>query len=118
MTKHAALMRWMLFAVVVVISLVFVSLTFAEDWTTTDGKTYKHVKVLKVDADAVTILDEDGGALVPLSTLPAPLQKKFNYDPTKAAAAAAERASEDNAATQAVAAQEAKDKADALDQQK
>jgi hypothetical protein len=56
----------------------------AEDWTTISGKVYKDVKVVKVEADAVTILDQDGGALVPLMLLPEALQKKFNYDPEKA----------------------------------
>lgn len=75
----------------VVIALGFLlglSVGRAEDWTTTDGKTYKNVKVVKVEDDAVTILDEDGGARVPLSTLSPDLQKKFNYDPAKAAIAA------------------------------
>jgi len=108
-------MRWMLFAV---ISLAVVGVAFAEDWTTTDGKTYKNVKVVKVEDDAVTILDEDGGALVPLSTLPPALQQKFHYDPVKAAAAAAQRQSEDDASTQAVATQEAQEKAQEADREK
>jgi hypothetical protein len=76
----------------------------AEDWTTTDGKTYKGVSVEKVEPDAVTILDDDGGALVPLAKLTPDLQKRFGYDPAKAAAAADARAKADaasNAALQA-----------------
>jgi hypothetical protein len=61
----------------------------AEDWTTTDGKTYKDVKVLKHDALTVTILDGDGGASVPLEKLPAGLQQRFEYDPAKAKAESA-----------------------------
>ena len=72
---------------------VFAGPLRAEDWTTTDGKVYHDVTVLKTDPDAVTILDHDGGALVPLSTLSPDLQKRFNYDPAKAAIAAAERQS-------------------------
>ncbi len=41
--------------------------------------------------DAVTILHKDGGALVPLELLPDDLQKRFNYDPKKARAAADDR---------------------------
>lgn len=67
----------------------------AEDWTTTDGKVYKDVKVVKLEADAVTILYNEGGALVPLATLPPALQEKFHYDPDKANAAAAARARAD-----------------------
>lgn len=61
---------------------------YAEDWKTTDGKTYANVTVVKVEDDAVTILDEDGGARVPLANLPADLQMRFNYDPEKAKEAA------------------------------
>ncbi len=64
----------------------------AEDWTTTDGKVYRDVKVMKAEADAVTIICKDGGALVPLSTLPPDLQQRFDYDPAKAQAAADARA--------------------------
>jgi hypothetical protein len=61
------------------------------DWITTDGKTYKNVKILKHDASTVTILDADGGASVPLEKLPGDLQKKFQYDLTKARAEVAAR---------------------------
>ncbi len=60
----------------------------ADDWKTTDGKVYQNVSVVKAEPDAVTILHQNGGALVPLATLPPDLQKKFNYDPIKAKAAA------------------------------
>lgn len=66
--------------------------TYAEDWTTTDGKVYKDVKVMKLEADAVTILYREGGALVPLATLSPALQEKFHYDPDKARAATFARA--------------------------
>lgn len=69
----------------------------AEDWMTTYGKVYRNVTVLKVEADAVTILHQDGGALVPLKLLPPDLQKRFNYDPLKAQAAADARAESDAA---------------------
>jgi beta-glucanase (GH16 family) len=75
----------------------FTSLTLsahAETWTTTDGKTYQDVKVIKTEDDAVTILDADGGALVPLGTLSPELQQRFHYDPEKAKIAAAHRQSE------------------------
>jgi len=67
----------------------------AEDWTTTDGKVYKDVAVVKTEPDAVTITHHDGGALVPLVNLPADLQKRFNYDPAKAKAAADARTQAD-----------------------
>ena len=74
----------------------------AEDWTTSDGKTYKAITVVKVEDDAVTILDEDGGALVPLAVLPADLQQKYHYDAAKAKIAAEKRAAAAEASTQAI----------------
>ena len=62
-----------------------------EDWITHDGTTYRDVKVLKVEPDAVTIIDAEGGALVPLAKLGPLLQKRFGYDPAKAKAAAEAR---------------------------
>lgn len=88
--------------IVIAISVVFVSRVQAEDWTTTDGKTFQNVKVVKVEDDAVTILDKDGGALVPLATLPPDLQKQFHYDPAKAQVAAAARQKDEQAAAQAI----------------
>jgi hypothetical protein len=61
----------------------------AEDWTTSDGKTYKNVQVLSHNAAYVTILHEDGGGRIPLSTLGPDLQKRFGYDPAAAAAVVA-----------------------------
>jgi len=93
MTKTSLYVIWALAFVVFPV--------MAEDWTTTDGKVYQGVKVVKVEADSVTILDSDGGARLALAILPPDLQKRFNYDPVKAKAAADARAKEDavNAAT-------------------
>jgi hypothetical protein len=81
------------------VALIFLALfgasLRAEDWTTSDGKVYRNVTVLKTEPDAVTILYRDGGALIPLANLPADLQKRFNYDPTKAKLAADARAKTD-----------------------
>jgi thiol-disulfide isomerase/thioredoxin/predicted secreted protein len=64
-------------------------------WTTTNGKTYQGVRIVKVEADSVTILDTDGGARVSISTLPPALQKQLNYDPKAAQQAAAIRQQHD-----------------------
>jgi hypothetical protein len=58
----------------------------ADDWKTTDGKVYHDVQVLNSQPDSVTILHQDGGASVPLATLPPDVQAKFHYDPVKAKA--------------------------------
>jgi hypothetical protein len=63
------------------IGCAFVCDVRAEDWITTDGKTYKDVKVVTTEADAVTIIDNDGGARIPLVMLSPDLQKRFNYNP-------------------------------------
>jgi hypothetical protein len=91
------------FLLVTVASGICLSVAQAEDWKTTDGMVYKDVKVIRVEDDAITIMYRDGGALVPLQKLPAPIQKQFSYDPVKAKIAAEARQKEDaenNAALQ------------------
>ena len=68
---------------------------FAEDWTTTDGKQYLNVKVVKVEDDAITVVYKEGGALIPMTKLPPALQKRFSYDPDKAKVAADARSKSD-----------------------
>ena len=80
----------LIFAVV-----IFSTSAFAEDWTTSDGMKYQNVQVIRVEDDAVTIIYKDGGALIPLYKLPPPLQKKYDYDPVKAKAAADARSKAD-----------------------
>jgi hypothetical protein len=86
--------------VVKAVFLIFVLLlsstfAFAEDWTTSDGMKYQNVQVVRVEDDAVTIIYKDGGALIPLFKLPPALQKKYDYDPVKAKAAADARSKAD-----------------------
>ena len=103
-------------ALLIAVSLVSIPSAYAEDWTTTNGKTYKDVTVVKFDAQSVTILDADGGASVSLADLPANLQQKFHYDPKAAAALKAQedaQAAADAKAQQAVAAAKAQDEAKA-----
>ena len=71
---------------------ISISTAAAEDWTTTDGTVYQDVKVIKIEADAVTILYRDGGLLLPLNKLPPELQKRLNFDAKMAQAAAKRRA--------------------------
>jgi hypothetical protein len=74
----------------------------AEDWVTTDGETYRGVKVVSHDAAFVTIMDEDGGARIPLRTLNPTLQARFGYDAAKAAALEAATEAQDRADRQAL----------------
>jgi len=59
-------------------------------WSTPQG-TFTWVHILKVEADRVTILHMQGQAVIPMSDLPPDLQKRLNYDPSAAMAAAAAR---------------------------
>lgn len=63
-------------------------------WVTTDGKVYQNVKIVKIEADCVTILHANGGARIDTSTLPAHLQSQLNYDPAMAQDASAQRMDE------------------------
>jgi hypothetical protein len=103
-------------AIILAFSLALTSTSaFAEDWMTTDGTKYENVKVIRVEADAVTILYKDGGALVPLFKLPPPLQQRFKYDPKKAKAAMEARAKAD--ATNAKELQAEMEQADVIKRQ-
>jgi hypothetical protein len=63
-------------------------------WVTSTGKVYNHVKVVKVEADCVTILHDDGGGRIDTSTLPPDIQRLLNYNPVIAQDAAAQRSDE------------------------
>jgi len=90
----------------------------AEDWTTTDGQTFHHVQVLSHDSAYVTILHEDGGGRIPLSTLGPALQKRFGYDPAKAAQEIAATAAADQRDKVALAKEKAQEDAQRAARQK
>ena len=52
----------------------------AEDWTTSDGKTYKDVVVVSHDAKIVTINSADGPATFPIAFLDKNLQSRIQAD--------------------------------------
>jgi len=81
--------------------------------TTTEGRTYNNVRITQVDADCITILCDDGGALVPISKLSADLQRQLNYDPDAAAEAAAKRKQTEDVQTSYIAAKTASAEIDA-----
>jgi hypothetical protein len=60
-----------LFLIIAIIS------TKGEDWTTSDGTTYKDVTVVKIEASSVTIQDVDGSATINLSKLPQDIQQRL-----------------------------------------
>jgi hypothetical protein len=70
------------------LALVFLALAplrgAGEDWTTTDGKTYKNIYPYWHDSTNVEIFWKGGGGMmIPLANLPPALQKRFGYDPVK-----------------------------------
>jgi hypothetical protein len=75
-------------------------------WATVDGKhVYKNVIVCKVEADCVTILDDDGGSRVDIANLPPDIQQQLNYDPNLAAQAAEARQEQEQSSQAALAAE-------------
>ncbi len=79
----------------------------ATDWTV-NGTVYHHVVAGQVEPDRVHISCDGGAGTVQLSDLPPDLQKRFNYDPAQAKAAAQKREDDQRAAdaSEAAAAQQ------------
>jgi hypothetical protein len=67
--------------------LLLTTFLHSEDWTI-NSKTYLNVKVTKVEPDQVHILFDGGIGAIKMVDMPSDLQKRFNYDPTAAKAAA------------------------------
>jgi hypothetical protein len=63
--------------------------TTLPDVKTTDGREFKNVSVTKVEPDGITVMTNDGVEKILFPVLPPDIQKKFNYDPQKAAIYAA-----------------------------
>lgn len=58
----------------------------SNDLATTDGQIYRQVRVRKIEPDGLTIRHEAGLAKLVFPLLPEDWQKKYEYDPQKAAA--------------------------------
>lgn len=71
----------------------FTQLLYCEDWTV-KGKEFHNISILNSDPDVVSIMYDGGIAHFPLADLPTDLQKRFHYDPAKAAVAATARAAQ------------------------
>jgi hypothetical protein len=63
----------------------------AEDLTTLDNSTYHGVRVSRVEVDGIIALYSGGGGKIFFTNLPPDAQKKYGYDPAKAAALAAKQ---------------------------
>lgn len=84
------------------LSLFLTTAAHASDLVTRSGKVYHDYRIVAHDAGYVTILDSEGGAHVPLSDLPADLQRQYNYDPAQAAAFVHQFTAADHQASMAV----------------
>jgi hypothetical protein len=69
----------------VLLSILAVQLQ-AEDFTLRDGRTITNATVLRSDAASVTLKLDGGIERVEISQMPENVQRRFNYDPAKAAA--------------------------------
>ncbi|MGD9874516.1 MAG: hypothetical protein AB7T27_09635 [Kiritimatiellia bacterium] len=70
----------------IIISL-FAALSIpAEDITTSKGKTYINARITRVEPDGISFSHAGGIAKIPFWELPEEIQKKYGYDPQKAAA--------------------------------
>ncbi len=57
----------------------------ADDFTTTDGKKFEGVTVKRVEADGIMVMTDSGIAKIFFTKLPEDIQKKYGFDPAKAA---------------------------------
>ena len=72
-------MRWLAVLFILLAGLLPLS---ADDWTTTDGTTYKDVTVVQVADDGLTITYTGGGPTkIPYYNLPLEVQKQYGHDP-------------------------------------
>lgn len=58
---------------------------FADDFTTTDGKKFEGVTVTRIEADGIVVTTDSGIAKLFFTKLPEEVQKKYGFDPAKAA---------------------------------
>lgn len=58
---------------------------FAEDFTTTDGKKLEGVTVTRIEPDGIVVMTDSGIEKIVFTKLPEDVQKKYGFDPAKAA---------------------------------
>ena len=71
--------------------LSFISVAFAEDFKTTDGKEYKDATITRVEPDGIVVKTKSGMSKVYFAELPKEVQERFHYDPQKASTYSAEQ---------------------------
>ena len=72
--------------------LSVISVVFAEDFKTINGKEYKDATITRVEPDGVVVKTKSGVTKVYFAELPKEVQERFHYDSEKAASYSAEQA--------------------------
>ena len=75
------------FLSIFILVALFASLALADDFKTNNGKEYKNATVTQVEADGIVVRTKTGILKLYFTELPEDAQKRFHYDPQKAAAA-------------------------------
>ena len=63
----------------------FTSVVLGEDFKTIKGKEYKDATVRRIDPDGIVLKSKSGISKVYFAELPEDVQRRFNYDPARAA---------------------------------
>jgi hypothetical protein len=66
-------------ATLTILAALSVSMAFAEDFRTTNGKEYKDAKIIRVEGDGIVIRTKTGISKVYFTELPKDVQEKFHY---------------------------------------
>jgi hypothetical protein len=84
---------------IAILATLLASLGLADDFKTLSGKEYKDATVSRIEPDGIVVKTKSGLSKLYFTELPNEVQRRFNYDPQRAAAFAAAEAA-NYAATQ------------------
>jgi len=74
---------------IAILAALSASLALADDFKTNNGKEYKNATVTQVEADGIVVRTKTGISKLYFTELSEDVQKRYHYDPAKAAAAQA-----------------------------
>ena len=74
---------------IAILAALSLSLALADDFKTNNGKEYKNATVTQVEADGIVVRTKTGISKLYFTELSEDVQKRYHYDPAKAAAAQA-----------------------------
>jgi hypothetical protein len=76
-------------ALILLLILLFASISIADDFTTVTGKKYKDVTFSRVELDSIVFMTSTGIVKLYFAELPKEVQEKYHYDAVKAGGGAA-----------------------------